>query len=104
MTLTATDYKHIQLNEKNVPIIAGTTMKVVELITSVKAYQWTPEELHENYPHVSLSKIYAALSYYWDHQQELDKDMERRYQWAEKMRQEAGETPGVKKLRAKGLI
>lgn len=45
MTLTITEYKHIQLNEKNVPIIAGTSMKVVELITSVKAYQWTPEEL-----------------------------------------------------------
>lgn len=104
MTLTITEYKHIELNENNVPIIAGTTMKVVELITSVKAYQWTPEELHENYPHVSLSKIYAALSYYWDHQKELDADMERRYQWAEKMRKESGEIPLFKKLRDKGLI
>lgn len=46
----------------------------------------------------------TTTSYYWDHQQELDQDMERRYQWAEKMRQEAEETPGLKKLRAKGLI
>lgn len=104
MTLTATEYKHIQLNEKNVPIIAGTSMKVVELITSVKAYQWTPEELHENYPHVSMSKIYSALSYYWDNQKEIDEDMERRYQWVEKMRKEAGESPIAKKLREKGLI
>jgi len=35
MTLTTTEYKHIQLNEDKVPIIAGTTMKVVELITKV---------------------------------------------------------------------
>jgi uncharacterized protein (DUF433 family) len=104
MTLTTTEYKHIQLNENNVPIIAGTTMKVVELITSVKAYQWTPEELHENYPHVSLSKIHAALSYYWDHQQELDAEMERIEEWVDKMRQETGETHIVKDLRAKGLI
>ena len=104
MTLTTTDYKHIQLNENNVPIIAETTMKVVELITSVKAYQWTPDELHKNYPHVSMSKIYSALSYYYDHQEEIDEDMERRYQWAEKMRREAGENQNVKILRAKGLI
>jgi hypothetical protein len=45
MSSTATDYKHIVLNEQNVPTIAGTTMKVVELITSVKAYNWTPELL-----------------------------------------------------------
>jgi uncharacterized protein (DUF433 family) len=57
MTLTTTEYKYIQLDECNVPIIAGTTMKVVELITSIKAYSWTPQELHVNYPHVSLSKI-----------------------------------------------
>lgn len=104
MTLTTTEYKHIQLNDNNVPIIAGTTMKVVELITSVKAYQWTPEELHENYPHVSLSKIYAALSYYWDHQQEIDAEIEKIELWVNQMIQEAEESPITKKLRAKGLI
>ncbi len=104
MTLTATEYKYIELDERNVPIIAGTTMKVVELITSVKAYNWTPEQLLENYPHLTLSKIYSALAYYWDHKEELDADMERRYQYAEKMRREAGESPIVKKLRAPGYI
>lgn len=104
MTLTATEYKYIQLDERNVPIIAGTTMKVVELITSVKAYGWTPEQLHENYPHVSMSQIYSALAYYWDRQAELDRDMERRYQFAEKLRREAGESLAAKKLRALGYL
>ena len=104
MALTTTEYKYIQLDERNVPIIAGTTMKVVELITSAKVYHWTPEELHTNYPHVSLSKIYSALAYYWDHKQELDADIERRYQFAEQLRQEAGESPIAQKLRAKGLL
>lgn len=104
MALTTTEYKYIQLDERNVPIIAGTTMKVVELITSAKVYHWTPEELHINYPHVSLSKIYSALAYYWDHKQELDADIERRYQFAEQLRQEAGESPIAPKLRAKGLL
>jgi uncharacterized protein (DUF433 family) len=50
MTLTATEYKYVELDEKNVPILKGTTMKVVELITSVKAYSMSPEELLESYP------------------------------------------------------
>ena len=104
MTLTTTEYKHIQLDERNVPIIAGTTMKVVELITSVKAYNWSPQELHENYPHLTMSQIHSALAYYWDHKKELDADIERREQYAERLQTEAGESPLAKKLRAQGLI
>ncbi|MEB3280019.1 MAG: DUF433 domain-containing protein [Lyngbya sp.] len=104
MTSTNTEYKYIQLNDANIPIIEGTSMKVVELINSVKAYHWTPEELLQNYPHLTRSKIHSALAYYWDHQTEIDSDLERRYQYAEKLRQEAGESPLVKKLRTQGLI
>ncbi len=42
MTLTATEYKHIVLDDRNVPVVAGTSMKVIELITSIKTYEWSP--------------------------------------------------------------
>jgi uncharacterized protein (DUF433 family) len=58
MTITATEYKYVQLDDRNIPIIEGTSMKIVELLTSVKAYGWTPEELLQSYPHLTLSKIY----------------------------------------------
>lgn len=46
MFAVETQYEHIILNESNVPIIAGTTMKVVELVLKKTAYGWSPEELH----------------------------------------------------------
>ena len=104
MTLTATEYKHILLDDNGVPIIAGTTMKVVELVTSHLTYGWSPEELHFQYPHVALSKIYSTLAYYWDHKEALDADMKRRFEFAESLRQEAGPSPIVAKLRAQGLL
>ncbi len=104
MIFTATEYKHIVLNEQNVPMIAGTTMKLVELITSVKAYNWTPAELLENYPHLSLSKIHSALAYYWDHQGEIDADIERRHAYVSKLRAAEGESPVIQRLRAEGKI
>lgn len=79
-------------------------MKVVELITSVKAYGWNPEELHLNYPHLTISKIHSALAYYWDHKEEIDADMERREQYAEQLQHQAGESPLVARLRAQGLL
>ncbi|WP_017715817.1 DUF433 domain-containing protein [Kamptonema formosum] len=101
---TPTDYKHIQLDERNVPFIAGTTMKVVELITSVHAYGWSPEELHFQYPHITLSQIHSALAYYWEHKEEIDADMKRREEYAEKLQKEAGESPFAARLRAQGLL
>jgi len=44
--LVETRYEHVILNEAEVPIIAGTTMKVVELVLEKMAYGWSPEELH----------------------------------------------------------
>jgi hypothetical protein len=51
-----------------------------------------------------LSKIYSALAYYWDHKQDIDADMQGRFEYAEKLRLEAGESPLAKKLRAQALI
>ncbi|HBE29970.1 MAG TPA: hypothetical protein DD990_01120 [Cyanobacteria bacterium UBA11368] len=104
MTLTVTEYKYIQLDERNVPFIEGTSMKIVELIASVKAYGWSPEELLQSYPHLTLSKIYSALAYYWDRKAEIDADIEQREQYAEQLEQEAGESPFAAKLRAQGLL
>lgn len=104
MTFTATEYKHIVLDERNIPVIAGTSMKIIELITSVKAYGWSPEELHDNYPHLSMSKIYSALAYYWDCQAEIDKAINQEAQWAAEARRAAGESPFVTRLRAQELL
>jgi uncharacterized protein (DUF433 family) len=104
MTLIATEYKHIQLSDRNVPIIAGTTLKVVEVIEAQQAYGWSPEEIHSQHPYLTMSQIHSALAYYWDHKKELDADIERRDQYAERLQKEAGESPLSKKLRAQGLI
>ena len=104
MTLTNTEYKYVQLDDNNIPIIAGSTMKVVELVTSVMAYGWSPEELHFQYPHVSLSKIHSALAYYWDHKEEIDADIQRRFEFVERLRREAGPSPLAAKLREQGLL
>lgn len=104
MTITATEYKYVQLDDRNIPIIEGTLMKIVELLTSVKAYGWTPEELLQSYPHLTLSKIYSALAYYLDNQQEIDADIERREEYVRQLEQEAGKSAFAARMRAQGLL
>ncbi len=104
MALVETHYEHIILDEKDIPIIAGATMKVVELILDSKAYGWSPEELHFQHPYLSLGQIYSALAYYWDHQEELDRDIERRLQFIERMEKTQKPSALKARLKAKGLI
>lgn len=104
MASTATDYKYIHLDARNVPFIEGTTLKVVELVVSHLTYGWSPEELHFQYPHVALSKIYSALSYYWDYKEVLDQDIQRRSERVRVLREKAGASLVAAKLRAQGLM
>ena len=98
---TATTYEHVQLNSNGVPIISGTTMKVVELVMAQMAYGWSPEELHFQHPYLTLGQIHSALAYYWDHKETLDLDIEERLQWAEQSRLDTEESPLIAKLREK---
>ena len=100
----ATTYPHVESNAAGVPVITGTTMKVVELVMAQMAYGWTPEELHLQHRYLTLGQIHAALAYYWDHKEELDAGIERRTRGAEQARREAGPSPLVAKLRAQGIL
>ena len=100
--LSETRYEHIMLNEAQVPMIAGTTMKVIELVLDHLAYGWSPEELHFQHPHLSLGQIHSALAYYWDHKAELDQDIERRLQVVDQLQQTAPSTSLAERLKARG--
>ncbi len=100
MNSATTTYEHVSMDSNGVPLIAGTTMKVVELVMAQRAYGWSPEEIHFQHPYLTLGQIHAALAYYWDHQQEMDADIERRLQFAEEARHQAGPSPLAAKLRS----
>ncbi|GAB4344489.1 MAG: hypothetical protein OHK0047_37530 [Leptolyngbyaceae cyanobacterium] len=104
MSVVTTSYRYIQLDDRQVPFIEGTSMKVAELITSVQAYGWNPEQLLENYPHLTLSKIHSALAYYWDHQTEIDAAIAQREQYSAELETAAGESPFATRLRDQGLL
>jgi len=86
--LVETRYEHMMLENARIPMIAGTNMKVTEPVLAHIAYGWSPEELHFQFPHLTFRQIHSALAYYWDHREELDKDIELRLEATEKLRNE----------------
>jgi len=104
MQVVETKYEHVILNEDNVPIIADTNTKVIELILDKIAYGWSPEELQFQHPHLTLGQIYSALAYYSDHQEILDRVIEQQLKHVDQMEKNAQKTPLIAKLKAKNLI
>jgi uncharacterized protein (DUF433 family) len=95
---------HIHLDERGVAWIDDTNVKVSEVVLDKLAYGWSPEETHLQHPDLSLAQIHAALSYYYDHLQELDANIERQLQEVEAMAAQVDESPFRKRLRAMGRL
>jgi uncharacterized protein (DUF433 family) len=95
---------HIRLDDRGVAWIDHTNVKVVEVVLDKLAHGTSPEEMHFQYPHLSLAQIYAALAYYYDHQAEIDRQIEQSTELYERLRSQNGETPFKKRLRELGKL
>ena len=102
--LVETRYEHVVLDEQGVPTIAGTTMKVKELVAERLAWGWSPEELLVNHPYLTLGQIFSALAYYADHQAEIDKEIEADDQYMDELRRNTKPSPLVVRLKSQGLL
>ena len=95
---------HIWLDDRGFAWIDQTNVKVVEVVMDKLAHGSSPEEMHFQYPHLSLAQIHAALAYYYDHQIEIDAQIEQSLRRYEEFRAQGGETPLRKKLRELGKL
>lgn len=101
--LIDTRYEHIVLNENNVPMIAGTTMKVQELVAERLAWGWSPEELFLNHPYLTMGQIFSALAYYADHRLEIELAIEADHELAAELRKHTEPSPLFQRLKHQGL-
>jgi uncharacterized protein (DUF433 family) len=69
---------HIEVDEQGVAWIAGANVKVIEVVLDKLAYGWSPEETHFQHPNLSLAQIHAGLAYYYENQERLDAEIDRR--------------------------
>ena len=77
---------HIVLDDQSRAWVDDTNVKVIEIVLDHLAYGWNAETIHENHPHLSLAQVYAALAWYYDHQTEMDADIERQEQHLRELR------------------
>jgi uncharacterized protein (DUF433 family) len=67
----------IRANREGQPraFIAGTRVRVQDIYAQAEIHGRTPEEIVEGLPHLSLGQVHAALSYFFDHRDEILREM-----------------------------
>jgi uncharacterized protein (DUF433 family) len=95
---TAPALPHIHMDEQHRPWIDDTNIKVVEVVLDHLGQGWNAESIQENHPELSLAQVYAALAWYYDHQAEMDAEIERQTQRLGALREQIGLSPLQRRL------
>jgi uncharacterized protein (DUF433 family) len=80
--------------------ISGTRVRVQDIYAQAEIYGYTPEEIVESLPHLSLGQVHAALSYLYDHREAIVQEMREDDAFALAMKARFGSGPLAAKLRA----
>src|SRR4051794_36458729 len=76
--------------------IAGHRIRVADIVVWHERRGYSPDEIVNLFPGLTLSDVYAALAYYFDHRAEIEADLRLDETWAERLA-----AAGPSKLRGK---
>lgn len=69
------------------PCIAGTSLRVTDVVMAYLFHDQTADEIAAGYA-VPLASVYAALAYYYEHKAEVDEDIRRQIEAAQRLKAE----------------
>ena len=55
--------------------IAGHRIRVIDIMIRHERFGESADEIVSQFPGITLGDVYAALAYYYDHQEEIEEEM-----------------------------
>jgi uncharacterized protein (DUF433 family) len=74
------------------PRIDGHRIKVQHIVVEHEQMGMRPDEICDAHPGLTLSQVYAALAYYFDHRDEILEDIKADEKYAEEFRRQHPES------------
>lgn len=75
--MSASVLQHITFDKRGRAVIDGTRLRVTQIAIFAKAKGWSAKQIQRRwYQDLSLGQIHAALSYYYDNQEMMDKEID----------------------------
>ncbi len=93
--MTAVINNHIEITPGicgGKPRIAGHRIKVQNIVIWYERMGMSPDEIVYDYPSITLADVHGALAYYYDHLEEIRKDIEEDEEFVREMK---AQTPSL---------
>src|SRR5712691_9473872 len=81
------------------PCVAGTRIRVQDVFVWHELQRQSADEIVSRFLQLTMADVYAALSYYWDHRDEIQRDMQAESDLVTRLRQQSV-SPLAEKLAA----
>jgi len=98
-------YPHIEKVEGSLARVKRLPrIRVAQIVIDYLNHGWSADEICIHYPHLKRAEVHSAMAYYFDHQAEIDREIEDEQRLIEASRQSATPAPVELRLRAQGLL
>jgi uncharacterized protein (DUF433 family) len=84
------------------PCVAGSRVRVWDIHVWNELCGRSPEEIVADFPQLSLVDVHAALAYYWDNREAVERQMAEVEDVVAQIKSKTGPGPLARKLRAAG--
>jgi len=80
------------------PCVAGTRIRVWDVYVWHELQGKSPEEIVTDFPQLTLADVHAALAYYWDNRESIEREMKEAEDFVADLKAKLGPGPLQQKL------
>jgi hypothetical protein len=101
----ALKYHHIEkLENQPARLERVPRIRVAQLVMDYLEYGWSVDEMCHQHPYLSHAEAHAAMAYYFDHQEEIDREIREEIEQDEREQSQAIRSPVYHRLRSQSVI
>ncbi|HEV3341001.1 MAG TPA: DUF433 domain-containing protein [Pirellulales bacterium] len=79
-------------------------LRVAQIVMDDLAHGWSPDEMCRQHPNLTEAEAHAAMGYYYDHQEEINGEIQAELAQTSSNLSESAPSPFYLRMRAKGLL
>jgi uncharacterized protein (DUF433 family) len=96
-------YPHIEkLNQEPARLQRVPRIRVAQIVMDYLAHGWSPDEMCRQHPYLTPAEAHAAMVYYFDHQDEIDREISLELAHVEQVQNGFVLPPVMNRLRLRG--
>lgn len=103
--MLALSYPHIEKPENQPARLQRLPrIRVAQIVMDHLAYGWSVEEICRQHLYLKPAEAHAAMGYYFDHQEEIDREITQELEQVQTSITQVARSPFYTRMKARGLL